>query len=95
MTFNVLSVILTFPLRGQLWCKILWLGVGNLVGLALSLTWLSLMSLTLEVGIFRIVNIVIGPVVNFMWIVPVWSLGLSALVSVERQKRRGKGREAK
>jgi len=95
MTFNVLSVILTFPLRGQLWCKILWLGLGNLVGSVWSLTWLSLMSLTLEVGIFRIVNFVIGPVVNFMWIVPVWSLGFSALVSVERQKRGGKGREVK
>ncbi len=95
MTFNVLSVILTFPLRGQLWCKILWLGLGNLVGLVWSLTWLSLMSLTIEVGFFRIVNFVIGPVINFMWIVPVWSLGLSALLSVERQKRRRKGREVK
>lgn len=97
MIFNLLSVLLTFPLRGQLWCKMLWLGLGNLVGLAWNLIWLSLMASTMgEGGVFQILHFAIGPTLNFMWIVPVWSLGFSALASVERQKRRGrKRREAK
>jgi hypothetical protein len=92
--FNLLSVLLTFPLRGPLWCKMLWLGVGSLVGLAWNLIWLSLMSLTVGAGVFHIVHFAIGPAVDFMWIVPVWSLGLSALASIERRKTGGKRGEA-
>ncbi|NIR88000.1 hypothetical protein GWO13_10815 [Candidatus Bathyarchaeota archaeon] len=87
MIFNLLSVLLTFPLRGPLWCKMLWLGLGNLVGLAWNLIWLSLMAVTVGVIVFQIVYFAIGPAVDFLWIVPVWSLGLSALASVERRKR--------
>jgi len=92
--FNLLSVFLTFPLRGPLWCKMLWLGVGSLVGFAWNLIWLSLMSLTVGAGVFYIVHFAIGPAVDFMWIVPVWSLGLSALASIERRKIGGKRGEA-
>lgn len=92
--FNLLSVLLTFPLRGPLWCKMLWLGVGSLVGLAWNLIWLSLMSLTVGAGVFYIVHFAIGPAVDFLWIVPVWSLGLSALASIERRKTGGKRGEA-
>jgi len=95
MIFNLLSVLLTFPLRGPLWCKMLWLGLGNLVGLAWNLIRLSLMAVTVGLGFFQIVYFAIWPAVDFMWIVPVWSLGLSALASVERRKRGEKGREAK
>jgi len=94
MIFNLLAVLLAFPLRGRLWCKMLWLGLGNLVGLAWNLVWLSLLSFTVG-GIFRIVYAVIGPAVDFMWIVPVWSLGFSVLSYVERRKRRGERREAR
>lgn len=72
-----------------------WLGLGDLVGLAWNLIRLSLMSFTVGAGVFQIVHFAIGPAVNFMWIVPVWSLGLSALASVERRKRGGKRREAR
>lgn len=95
MVFSLLSVLLTFPLRGPLWCKMLWLGLGDLVGLAWNLIRLSLMSFTVGAGVFQIVHFAIGPAVNFMWIVPVWSLGLSALASVERRKRGEKRREAR
>ncbi|MDH5437884.1 MAG: hypothetical protein OEX76_03170 [Candidatus Bathyarchaeota archaeon] len=93
--FNLLSVLLTFPLRGPLWCKILWLGLGSLVGLAWSLIRLSLVSLTMGVGVFQLVYFAIGPAVDFMWIVPVWSLGLSSLASVTPRKRGEKRKEAK
>jgi len=95
IVFNLLSVLLIFPLRGPLWCKMLWLGVGSLVGLAWNLVWLSLMSLTVGAGVFQMVHFVFGPAVDFMWIVPVWSLGLSSLASVERRKRGGKRGEPK
>lgn len=95
MIFSLLSVLLTFPLRGPLWCKMLWLGLGNLVGLAWSLVRLSLLAFMSGAGVSQIVHFAIGPAVDFLWIVPVWSLGLSALASVERRKRGGKRREAK
>lgn len=95
LIFNLLSVLLTFSLRGPLWCKMLWLGLGSLVGLAWNLIRLSMMPLIMGVDAFQIVYFAIGPAVDFMWIVPVWSLGLSSLASVERRKRGGKRREAK
>ena len=95
MIFNLLSVLLTFPLRGPLWCKMLWLGLGSFVGLAWNFIRLSLMAVTVGMSVFQIVHFAIGPVVDFMWIVPVWSLGLSALASIERRKRGRKRREAK
>lgn len=95
MIFSLLSVLLTFPLRGPLWCKMLWLGLGNLVGLAWNLIWLSLISLTAGIGVFQIVHFAIGPAVSFMWIVPVWSLGFSALASVEHRERGEKRKETK
>lgn len=73
----------------------LWLGLGNLVGLAWNLIRLSLMSFMVGVSAFQIVHFAIGPAVDFMWIVPIWSLGLSALASVECRKRGGERREAK
>lgn len=95
IVFNILSVLLTFPLRGRLWCKMLWLGLGNVVGLAWNLIWLSLMYFMTEAGVFQIVHLVMGSAVNFMWIVPVWSMGFSALALLERPKRRWERREAR
>jgi len=95
MIFNLLSVLLIFPLRGPLWCKMLWLGLGSLVGLAWNLIWLFFRDVALGLNGFQILYSVIGPAINFMWIVPVWSLGLSALASVERRKRERKGRRTK
>lgn len=90
MIFNLLSILLTFPLRGPLWCKIIWLGLGNIVGLTWNLVWLSLAVVTAGVGAFEVVHSVIGPAIDFMWMISVWSLGLYALASAERQKREGK-----
>ena len=87
LVFNILSIILTFPLKGPLWCKIAWLGIGNLIGIVWNLVRLSL--ITVATGIktepMSLVNFILGPVTDFIWLVPVWSLGLSALSSLEHQ----------
>jgi len=88
--FNLLSVLLTFPLHGPLWCKILWLGLGNLVGFAWNLIRLSLITAITTTGLLHIVHFAIGPVIDFMWITSIWSLGLSVLVAAERRKREEK-----
>jgi len=91
--FNLLSVLLTFPLHGPLWCKILWLGLGNLVGFAWNLIQLSLITTIATTGLLHFMYLTIGPIIDFMWIASIWSLGLSALAATERQKREEKRRE--
>ena len=95
LVFNMLSIILTFPLKGPLWWKIAWLGIGNLTGTAWNLVRLSL--ITVATGIktepSSLVNFLLGPATDFIWLVPGWSLGISALSSLEHQRRRQKESE--
>jgi len=87
--FSLLFVFLTFPLRGPLWCKILWLSLGNGVGLAWSLLRLSVGALVayhFGCEAFAVASFITGPVVDFLWTVPVWSLGLSFVISTERKR---------
>jgi len=87
--FSLLFVFLTFPLRGPLWRKILWLSLGNVVGFAWSLLRLSIGALVayhFGYEAFSVASFLTGPVVDFLWIVPVWSLGLSFLISAEQKK---------
>lgn len=91
MIFGLLFVFLTFHLRGALWCKVVWLLFGGCVGLVWNLVrWplILMAAYTFGPSAFNILNYLTGPVLDFLWIVPVWSLGLSVLVSVE--KRGGK-----
>jgi len=90
LVFNMLSIILTFPLKGPLWCKIAWLGMGDLIGVVWNLVRLSLIAVItgIETEPSILVNLVLGPATDFLWLVPVWSLGLSALASLEYQRRR-------
>jgi exosortase/archaeosortase family protein len=93
MIFGLLFVFLTFPLRGALWCKVIWLLSGSLVGLAWNLIrWSLLLLVAYHVGTsaFNILDFLTGPVLDFFWIVPVWSIGLSMLFSVgKRGKQTG------
>lgn len=91
--FNLLSVLLTFPLHGPLWCKILWLGLGNLVGFAWNLIRLSLITAIATTGLLHFMYLTIGPIIDFMWIISIWSLGLSVLAATERRKREEERRE--
>ncbi len=92
IVFNLMFIILTFPLKGPLWCKVLWLGLGNLVGSAWNLTRFSLIDATAELVGFKFLQFLIGPAIDFLWMVPVWSVGLSVLVFTERRKISGEER---
>jgi len=87
--FGLLFVFLGFPLEGPLWLKIVWLEIGSFVGLVWSfirLSTLALVAYHLGAGAFALADFVTSPVVDFLWVIPVWSLGLSAVVSTKRKK---------
>ena len=85
--FNGLFIFLIFPLEGPLLRKIFLLVSGNLVGLAWYLIQSSFVAVSappLEAGAFKLVYVILFPVIDFVWIVSVWSLGLSVLASAKR-----------
>ena len=90
--FNFLFVFLLFPLEGSLFRKVCLLVAGNIVGLA----WYLIQSLFrvasvfyLGVDAFKIITVVIGPIIDLVWIVSIWSLGLSVLASAQRRDEGG------
>jgi len=88
LIFGLLFVFLAFPLRGALWCKVVCLLLGGFVGLVWNfIRWSLLLLVAYHMGAsaFNIATFLIGPVLDFLWIVPVWSIGLSVLVSVEKR----------
>lgn len=90
MIFGLLFVFLTFSLKGALWRKVTWLLFGGFVGLAWNfIRWSLLLLATYHLGAsaFNILNFLTGPVMDFLWIVPLWSIGLSVLFSVEKRSK--------
>ena len=86
--FNFLFVFLLFPLEGQLFRKVYLLVAGNIVGLL----WYFIKSSFGEVSVFyfgtdalRIITVVIGPIIDLVWVVSVWSLSLSMLASTKKR----------
>jgi hypothetical protein len=84
--FNLLFLLLTFPLSGSLWCKIVWLMLGNGVGVLWGLISLSF-TLVLEPGPYGIVDFFLSHVIDFLWVVPIWSLALSSLGFTKHRKK--------
>lgn len=91
--FNFLFVFLLFPLEGHLFRKVYLLVAGNIVGLV----WHFIKSSFGAASVFylgadtlKIITVVIGPIIDLIWIVSVWSLGLSMLASA---KKRNEGDE--
>jgi len=82
--FNLIFLLFTFPLRGPLWCKIVWLVLGNVVGVLFGLIRLSF-SLVLKTDFYGI-DFFLSYVMDFIWIVPIWSLALSSLGIKHRKK---------
>jgi len=82
--FNLIFLFLTFPLRGPLWCKIVWLVFGNVVGVSWGFIRLSF-SLFLETDFYGI-DFFLNHVIDFLWIVPIWSLALSSLSMIKKRK---------
>jgi len=86
--FNLLFVFLLFPLEGTLLRKLALLFAGNIVGLLWYLIQLSLKEASmffLSTDAFTIITIVAKPLIDFVWIVSIWSLSLSVLASAKRK----------
>jgi len=91
--FNLLFIFLIFPLEGPLLRKVFLLFSGNIVGLAWYLLQSSFRAASayyLEVSAFKVIYVVMGPIINLIWIVSVWSLGLSLLAPTQRRSEKEK-----
>ncbi len=88
--FNLLFVFLLFPLEGPLLRKVVLLIVGNIVGAFWYIIQLSFADafLFLNAETFTIMFLVAKPLIDFVWIVAVWSLSLSALTSYKMKTER-------
>jgi len=91
--FNLLFVFLLFPLKGPLLRKIVLLIAGNNVGALWYIIQLSFEDafFFLNTDLFKIIFLVAKPLIDFVWIVTVWSLSLSVLASYRgKMERLGK-----
>ena len=88
--FNLLFVFLLFPLEGTLLRKIVLLFAGNSVGVLWYLVQFSFGDafFFLNSDAFKIIFLVAKPLIDFVWIVSVWSLSLSVLASYKRKMER-------
>ena len=88
--FNLLFVFLLFPLEGPLLRKIMLLFAGNSVGVLWYLIQLSFEEafFFLNTGAFKIIILFAKPIIDFVWIVSVWSVSLSVLASYKRKTER-------
>ena len=89
--FNLLFLFLLFPLEGPLLRKTVLLIGGNTVGVLWYLIQLSLKEASmffLRADTFMIINLVAWPLIDFVWIVAVWSLSLSVLASYRIKLKR-------
>jgi len=89
--FNLLFVFLLFPLEGTLLRKIVLLFAGNSVGLLWYLMQVSFEEVSiffLSTDAFKIIILLAKPLIDFVWIVSIWSLSLSVLASAKRKTER-------
>lgn len=85
--FCLMFVFLAFPLQSSLWRKIAWFQIGSIVGLLWSFVRLSVyILLTYHFGnsLAALTSFVENPLIDFLWFVPVWSFGLSSLISARK-----------
>lgn len=86
--FNLLFLLLVFPLEGTFFRKMVLLIGGNHVGIL----WYLIQLLLAETFLFpstdtlKIITLVAKPLIDFVWIVVVWSFSLSVLVSYKTKK---------
>ena len=89
--FNVLFVCLLFPLEGTLLSKIALLFAGNSVGVLWCLIQLAFQEASfffLSTDAFKVIALIGKPLIDFVWIVSIWSLSLSVLASAKRKTER-------
>lgn len=86
--FGLLFVLLLFPLQGSLWRKLAILELGFAVGLAWNFVRLSLTVLAgynFGANAFRLAEFFTTPFLDFLWVIALWSLGLSTMISRNRR----------
>jgi hypothetical protein len=86
--FCLLFTLLAFPLKGSLLRKIAFFQLGSFVGLLWCVIRLSV-SVLLTYNFGEKAALLVGlvsPFADFLWVVPVWAIGLSAIISREKQK---------
>ncbi len=79
--FNLLFALLIFPLEGGLHKKVAMLLTGNALGFVWNVLFArlaQLMSATFG-DAFNYVYLLVGPLLNVLWIVSYWSIGLTVL----------------
>jgi hypothetical protein len=88
--FNLLFLFLLFPLEGPLLRKTVLLIGGNTVGVLWYFVQLSLADAfsVLNTDTFKIITLIVTPLIDFVWIVAVWSLSLSMLASYRTERER-------
>ena len=88
--FNFLFLFLLFPLEGPLLRKVVLLIAGNLVGALWYIIQLSFEDafFFLNTDLFKIIVLVAKPLIDFVWIVSIWSLSLSLLAPYKRKTER-------
>jgi len=87
--FGLLFLFLMFPLEGPIWLKIAWLELGFIIGLTWSFIRLSIAVLVayyFGAGAFAVAEFFTGPFTDFFWMVSVWSIGLSTLISAKHKR---------
>ena len=90
--FNFLFASLIFQLNGTTSRKFGLLAAGNFVGLFWNFVFLyfSFAGTTYFGNVFNAFYVIIYPFLNLMWIVPFWSLSLSALPRMRMVNEEGK-----
>jgi len=87
--FGLLFLFLMFPLDSSFWLKLVWLELGFIIGLIWVLIRLLvtvLVAYHFGVGAFMLAEFFTGPLIDFFWVISVWSLGLSALIAAKRKQ---------
>jgi len=76
--FNFLFILTIFPLKGKFLNKLLTLILGNILSLVWNGLYPTLLSSTLSENILlnKFLSF-INPIFNALWIISIWSLGLS------------------
>jgi len=87
--FSLLFLFLMFPLKGSIWRKLIWLEFVFVTGFTWSLIRISTTALVayhFGAGAFQLVEFLMGPFTDFLWMISLWSVGLSTLVSSKRKQ---------
>ncbi|MCW4016923.1 MAG: hypothetical protein NWF06_11175 [Candidatus Bathyarchaeota archaeon] len=88
--FNLLFLLLIFPLQGPLRRKVILLITGNQVGIV----WYAIQVVlkdtvfVLNTNSLNVMFLVAKPLVDFVWIVAVWSISLSMMASYKIKAER-------